>query len=541
MKVCEICGRIAYYDCAECGRTLCDSHVEKCSKCERWFCSKHIKFVGGKHVCRKCLSSRVILYAGVSAVIIFVVIGMAFAIPRILDRLMVTGGDLEFNPDQDGQNVVMGLTLTYRNKSGSTLEIVNVSFDDEIIQKSFRMEFLENRQIEKNQSGELTILFQNISYEEAKDINRGVGTVYWKKSYMGRQESTKFSFKIGEIPEYPVIVGEIRLSSEEIKVRDPFAVEIVVEVLENMPEESRPLTLEMKIADENIVRPAESSTGGKLLEIGRKDYRFDFMAHLEGTTTITFRVVAKDGVVWADEKNLSVLVGKHDTVKLSGVRLTDENGNPLESNVSGEYLMYFSKEGQRYRHRLTFVIEGRGTEIIVLVYFDVPYSEFSGITVIEPTTMRKYSMKGQFEGHVHGLFFIIPNLEGKIEFQLVFDNPTFKELGGSGETLGVALVKIGDEKSSMHDMIEQSTNRTISSSRYDLNCPQEIGDGYQYCFKEFAIKFEKEPESPEPSPTGTETERPGLSGGSPKSILLFYASFLTFLLTYISLRRGGML
>ena len=538
MKVCEICGRVAYYNCAQCGKPICDSHVEKCTRCGGWFCPEHIKRAGGKYVCKKCLSSRVMTYLGVAAILILIAGSTIFVLPKVMDRLEITDGELTFEPDVDGKTVKMVLTLMYENESGSTIEITNVSFRDETIKKLFKMEYLETQKIEKDQKGQLTILFPNIPYEEAGAIKDETCIIYWKKVYKGREESTKFSFSIAEVSPYPVNLLELVCRPDEIREEDTFSVEVEVEVLEKIPKESTPLTLVVEIVENDMVTAPEHE---RVLEFGRRSYEFEFYAQNKGTVTLEFRVVAKDQTEWGEKKSLQVTIKRRDKVRLSSVKLVDENEEDLE------FPLYFSEKGKpRYTHGLTFAVEGTGEQVIVLVYFDVPYNDFDGVVLKSPVNMTMNQLKGQFNEH-DGVFIVIKNLEERKEFFLEFKNPTFLEFNYFQETVGVALIKIDEETSPLCDTIRRLTSREIAQSTYDLICSASQGEGYQYCSKEFAITFEKKvvptPTPPPPllTPTPTPSPTPSPFLRSPQSIVLSYVSFFIFLVSYLFLRRGGIL
>jgi hypothetical protein len=557
LKVCEICGRVAYYDCAECGKSVCDSHVEKCSKCGRWFCSEHIKLVRGRYVCKKCLSSRIIPYLGVSAVIIFLVCGMIFVVPRFMHRLEITQGGLNLQPDADSETVQMILMLTYRNKSGSALEITNVSFKDEIINSLFKLEYLEKTKIEKDQvTSKLKIVFPNISYEKVQEIKNTSGTLFWKKVYMKKEESTNFSFNKNEI-RYPVLLGIPEIPSGEIKEGDMFVVTIEVEILESIPEKCKPLDLIVKIEDENVVTIPERE---KRLVIGKESYKFEFMANSSGNTLLKFGVRAADGIFWNEEKEkmrtLPVAVSTYNEIWLSGIKLVDINGKPLELDTNGEYTIKYSKDEQCPRYGLIFAVEGTGKQIIVFIHFD-PLLE--KVNLKTPDNISGFKLNGEFGTHENGLFFIISGLDGKEEFWWEFE-PPFGKTEDFHQTLGVALIKITDETSPSCKVINKSIGRDMGKSMYNFNYNRMLNfdpgcfvtqDGNECCGREFMIRFKKEPEpEPEqtlpprtstPTPTPSPTPSPSSLLLASPSIFLFFASFTLFLLSCRSFREGGIL
>lgn len=551
MKVCEICGRVAYYDCAECSKSICDSHVEKCSKCGRWFCSEHIKLVRGRYVCKKCLSSRIIPYLGVAAVIIFFVCGMIFVVPRFMHRLEITNGGLTLQPDIDSETVQMTLALTYRNKSGSALEITNVSFKDEIINSLFKLEYLEKTKIEKDQViNELKIVFPNISYEKAHEIKNTSGTLFWKKVYMKKEESTNFSFTKNDI-RYPVVLGIQEIPSGEIKEGDTFVVTIEVEILESIPEKCKPLHLVVNIVDENIVKILESE---KRLVIGKESYKFEFMANSSGNTLLKFGVRAADGIFWNEEeekmRTVPVAVSTYNEIWLYGVKLVDVNGKPLELDTNGEYTIKYSKDEQCPRYGLNFAVEGIGKQIIIFIYFD-PLLE--NVNLKTPGNISEFKLNGEFGTRENGLFFIISDLDGKEEFWWEFE-PPFGKTEDFHQTLGVALIKITDETSPSCKVINKSIGRDMGKSMYNFKYARMLNfdpgcfvtqDDNECCGREFMIRFEKEPEPEQTIPPRTSTPTPtptpsSLLLASP-SIFLFFASFTLFLLSCRSFREGGIL
>lgn len=538
MKVCEMCGRIAYYDCAKCGKSVCDSHVEKCSKCGRWFCPRHITRIRGRYVCIKCLFSQVIICVGIVAIIL--IVGMIFIPSKMEGNLEIPEANLTFDPNTDGKTVGMVLLLNY-NYDGNPLKIVDMSFSDKNMLGFFSQESLKETTIEEG-SGELKVLeILNIPYEEAQKITGNTGILYWKEGDKEKRRSTEFSFKIEEIL-YPVILGEPTLSSKEIKENEEFKANIKVTILDKIPPESMPLRLVMKTVTEKLTPERE-----KELHIGENECSFDFEGFPDDSVTLVFRVVAGDGseTQWGEEKVLEITIKRRDRIGLSKVYITD-NDRQIWVSSDKKYKMFFSKEEQEYKHWLTFSINGKGENILVLIYFDVNYTEFEGIRWGQKSLdITMNSWRGEFDGkHRKGVFFIIPELEKPREFCVEFDNPSSEKFDNPfEEVLGVALIKINSTESPLCKAITESTNLEIATSTYDLTCVLVMqGDGYTYCKKHFTIRFEKEEEPPEPTLEPTrEPSPPPPPGGGGKSFLLVYVSFFIFMLSYIFLRKGGIL
>ncbi len=549
MKVCEICGRIAYYDCAQCSRSVCDSHAEKCSKCGRWFCPKHIKQVGGEYVCSKCLSSRVTMYVALVAAVAVLLVGLIIVFGEIGRGLKTPDGELTYEWNPDAKTVNLILRLQYTNKSNTPVVITDVRFNDETLQSFYQAEYLEKKEIKKNESRELEIRFPEVPYETAQNITVDTGTLYWEKVPAG-EGNTDFSFAIDDI-EFPVVLESPKLKDEEIKEKHFFEVEIEVEVLDKIPKASRPLYLILDADDEKIVDLIEPR---KELKLGRNSYLFKVEALEDGSTELTFRVVAVDEVLWG-EKKLPISIGSWGQVELSYAELVDGEGNPLKPE-NGKYEMFFSTEEQTYRHWLTFSVSGRGEDVIVLVYFDFDYQISGGIRLIEPPYEKLNHWQGLFNGEERkGVLFVIPQLVGQEKFSLEFDNPAYEMIGNPLEkVLGVALIKITDENNPFQSKISQLTRKDIAASAYDLGCDSERRIGYEYCKKELTMKFEKKKEEVEPTPKESPTEEPEestqtatpsslpfSSPGPGKSIFLSYIIFFFLLLSYLSLRRGGIL
>ena len=536
MKVCEKCGRIAYYNCAECDKPFCDSHVEKCTKCGRWFCPDHVRLIGGKYVCRKCLSSRVSAYVGVVAVLIFLVCGALYVLPGMRSGLVMTGGDLVLGPWVDAESVTMVLRLNYEYKSEASFEITDVSFDDDTIRSLFKMENLKRS--EGDEDSYFEIVFPKISSELAQKIRDDAGRVYWKKGYRGKQETAEFSFKIGEIPRFPVLMGDPTPSSVEVKEGEVVAIAVEVEILEDLPE-GISLTLAVEAGSRNVKIVSESQWQ---LKKGKNECEFSFRFPVEDRTVLKFKVLADDNMTQWGEKQVPVTVSRRDRIWLSEITLVNQDGNPWNAE-NGEYVMEFStEEEQRPSYGLSFSAEGTGEQIVIFVYFDC---SFNDVTLRKPQNIGMFQLDGQFGEHDNGLFLVISDLKEKKPFWLEFRNPTFDQTEDFQQTVGVALIRIADATSLSCSTIANSMGRSFSESTYEfmhdsmqnMSCSPEQ-NGYESCSKAFVVKFKKKdkPASPSPTPTG-EPDREGSS----QNALLAYAFLFIFLLIYLLIRRGGIL
>lgn len=526
MKVCEICGRIAYYECAQCSRSVCDSHAEKCSKCGRWFCPKHIKQVGGEYVCSKCLSSRVMMYVALVAAVAVLLVGLIIVFGEIGRGLKTSDEELTCDWNTDAKTVNLILRMQFTNKSNTPVVITDVRFNDETLQSLYLPEYLKKKEIQKDGSGELEIRFPEVPYETAQNITADTGTLYWEKVPAGEGD-TDFSFTIDDI-KFPVVLEPPQPKDEEVKEKHFFEVQIEVEILDTVPEASMPLYL-MLDADKKMVKPVESK---KELKLGRNLYLFKVEALEDGSTTLTFKAVAKDenGTLWG-EKELMVTIEPWGQVELSKIELVDGEGNPLTPE-NGKYEMFFSTKEQTYQHWLTFSVSGRGKDVVVLVYFDFDYQSNGGIRLKGHPYKELNHWQGDFNGRERkGVLFTIPQLAGQQKFYLEFDNPTYEMIGNPlEEVLGVALIKITGENNPFQNTIKPA-GKDIAASAYDLGCDSERGAEYEYCKEELIVKFGEKPKIVKPEPE----EKPE------RSIFLSYIIFFFLLLSYLSLRRGGIL
>lgn len=446
-------------------------------------------------------------YAAVACVGAIILLG-AVMIPGAFPQVEIKSGSLEFPPNNDAQTVKPRLVLDYAFGSESDPIFDDVKFDDGILNSHFQM---QNSKVDVKENT-IIITLEDIPYEEARKVVQTTGVIRWMRYDGGKKESLEFSFKIGPV-EYPVKVTVMSEHPQEIKEEKDFEIEVKVDILDSFPHESLPLTLEAVAGNENVkctensVPLAETTT-----------HRFKFRALKEGNSKIIFNVTGGENkTLWCTEvKTISVL-------KLNKVRLTDVRLEVEEDSRNywpgEEVLLNFSTSDEEYTHCLYFSVKGSGRRIIIIVYYEVPYENFSSL-VMEKSLVENRTFHG-FLDSPYGRLFVIDSLTGTKEIAVRFTNPKSEiDYEKEKEVLRVALIRTMEENCLGTDFAKHISD-------YELNCPSPHDGGcYQYCYEEFTLQFQKA------SSQNSEED-------DDIDIVLGYIGFLTFLLSYIILRRGG--